>query len=296
MSTTTDISQSYVQGYRSAVELLAQQKGSKLAGTTDVEAVDGEATYWDQVGEVHAEELATRYADTPRMDPKLGRRQLTTTFWVVSSLVTKPDLIRTLDDPTNKYVMAQAASLGRVQDQVLIDAMRGTAYTGKKGETAIALPSTQKVAVASSGLTLAKLLNAMEILDGNDVDPEDRYIAPTAKQMTNLLNTTEVKSSDYNTVKALVRGEIDTFLKFKFVPVNGKRRDGSKIVPLITEGVRAVMCWQKMHVLLGAGQNPNFRITERADKNYAVQAYGSEDVGGTRMQEEGVVEIACLES
>jgi len=296
MATTQDISVSFVQGYRSAVELLAQQKGAKLAGCFDEESMKGEAEFFDQVGVVHAEEADTRYGDTPRMDPTLDRRQLTTAFWRVASLITKRDLIRTLDDPTNKYVIAQANSLGRAQDQVMIDAMRGTAQTGKKGENAIVLPSAQKIAEASTGLTLAKLLNAKEILDGNDVDPEDRYIAPTAKQMTNLLNTTEVKSSDYNTVKALVAGTVDSFLQFTFRPVNGKRKDGTLIVPLITTNIRAVMCWQKMGVMKGIGQNVNFRITERADKDYATQAYGSEDVGGTRMQETHVVEIACREA
>lgn len=292
----TDITNSFIQGYRTAVELLAQQKGAKLTGTTDEDPVQGESVFYDQFGNVHAAEIENRYGDTPRMDPENDRRRLTTVGWDVATLVTKQDLIRTLDDPTNKIVVAQGYSLGRVQDQVKIDAMRGTAYTGKTGTNAVVLPSTQKVVHGSAGLTLAKLLSAKEILDGNDVPPEDRYIAYTAKQATNLLNTTEIKSADYNTVKALVAGAVDTFLQFKFIPVNGLRSDGTKILPLDSGSNRAVMCWQKMGVLFGTGMNPNFQISVRPDKRYATQAYGAMDVGGVRMQEKYVVEIACVET
>jgi len=296
MSTTKDYSVSFIQGYRSAVELLAQQKGSKLAGTTDEEDVKGEAEFIDQVGIVDAEEIDSKYGDTPRMDPELDRRQLTTVGWDVASLITKKQIINTLDDPTNKYVIAQAYSLGRAQDQVRIDAMLGTAYTGKKGENAIVLPSSQKILHASTGLTLAKLLNVVELMDDSDVPDEDRHIAVTAKQMTNLLNTTEVKSIDYNTVRALHDGKIDTFLRMKFHRIDGKRKDKTKIIPLLSAGIRRCVAWQKMGVLFGAGQNIMFDITKRADKRYATQAYGSMDVGATRMQEPFVVEVQCQET
>ena len=38
-----------------------------------------------------------------------------------------------------------------------------------------------------------------------------------SQQVSNLLNTTEVKSADYNSIKALVQGDIDTFMGFKFL-------------------------------------------------------------------------------
>lgn len=298
MTTTvnTDITNTFVQSYKTAVELLAQQKGSKLNGCTDEDPVQGESQFYDQFGNVHAEEIEERYGDTPRMDPENDRRRLTTVGWDVATLITKQDLIRTLDDPTNKIVIAQGYSLGRVQDQVKIDAMRGTAYTGKTGTNAIVLPSAQKIAAASTGLTLAKLLNIKEIMDGNDVPPEDRYIAHTAKQATNLLNTTEIKDADYNTVKALVAGQVDTFLMFKFINLNGKRKDGTNILPLDGNGNRAVMAWQKMGVLFGTGMNPTFQVSVRPDKRYATQAYGAMDLGGVRMQEKYVVECACVET
>ena len=57
-----------------------------------------------------------------------------------------------------------------------------------------------------------------EILDENDTDPEEpRYLLVTAGQLADLLNITSVTSADFNSVKALVQGDVDTFLGFKFI-------------------------------------------------------------------------------
>jgi hypothetical protein len=45
----------------------------------------------------------------------------------------------------------------------------------------------------------------------------------------------------------------------------------------------------------GLGLEPAARITERPDKNYSTQVFYSMSAGATRMQENGVVEIACVE-
>jgi hypothetical protein len=107
-----------------------------------------------------------------------------------------------------------------------------------------------------------------------------------------------VTSSDYNTVKALVQGEIDTFLGFTFVKIDGARIDGTKILPTTTVGgsIRKCIAWQRDCLLIGLGSSPSARITERPDKNYATQVFYSMSIGATRMQEVGVVEIDCQES
>lgn len=132
-------------------------------------------------------------------------------------------------------------------------------------------------------------------MDANDVDAEGRKIAMTAEQLEDLLNLTPIISADYNTVKALVGGAVNTFLGFDVVQVNGLRIDGTKILPFVTGADRAVMCWQMDNVVLGLGAAPSARITERADKNYATQVFFSMSIGATRMQEVAVVEISCLE-
>jgi hypothetical protein len=80
----------------------------------------------------------------------------------------------------------------------------------------------QIIAEAGTGrFTIAKLRQAKEILDLADVDPSlPRHIVVGPKQITDLLGTTEVTSSDFNTVKALASGDINSFLGFNFVVSN----------------------------------------------------------------------------
>jgi hypothetical protein len=205
-----------------------------------------------------------------------------------ADLIDDQDKVRLLADPTSTYSRAAAAAMGRAMDDVIISAALGSAQTGKDGSTSTALPSAQKIAVASSGLTIAKLVSAKEILDSGNVDPSiARHIVCSPKQISDLLNNTTVTSSDYNTVKALAMGEINTFVGFNFHVSNRLNTDGS--------GDRQVIAFASDGIKLAVGKEPAARIDERADKSYATQVYYCQSIGATRMEESKVVEIACSE-
>ena len=109
-----------------------------------------------------------------------------------------------LVDPTSSYARAAAAAIGRAQDDVIISALGGSAKTGKEGSTSTALPAGQKIVHGSGGLTIAKLVSAKKLLDANSVDPSiKRYIVVSPEQIEDLLNSTTVTSSDFNTVNTL---------------------------------------------------------------------------------------------
>jgi hypothetical protein len=137
-------------------------------------------------------------------------------------------------------------------------------------------------------MTLAKLIEAKKILDSNDVDPSiRRYIAVSPAQIESLLNNTTVTSSDYNTVKALVQGEIDTFLGFKFIVSNRLSKEGN---------IRSCFAWAEDGIKLAVGKDVMARIDERSDKSYSTQVYYCATFGATRMEEAKVVQIDCDES
>jgi len=292
---STQVTTAFVQQYGATVQMLAQQKGSKLRSLTRTETVVGKQAFFDQVGATSARRRTTRHSDTPRIETPHSRRRCALEDFDWADLIDQEDKVRLLIDPTSSYVKAAANAMGRAMDEVVVDAMRGTAYTGETGSTTQALGSGQKVAQGGAGLNIAKWINAKKIMDAADVDSEGRHIAMTAEQLEDLLNLTPIISADYNTVKALVGGEIDTFLGFKCWQVNGLRIDGTKILPFVTGADRAVMAWQQDNVVLGLGAEPSARISERADKNYATQVFYSMSIGATRMQEVAVVEISCLE-
>lgn len=292
---STQITTAFVQQYSANVMMLAQQQGSKLRDAVNMEMIVGKQAFFDQVGATAARRRLSRHSDTPQVDTPHARRRCTMEDFDWGDLVDQEDKVRTLIDPTSSYAKAAAWAMGRAIDEVIVDAIRGTSFTGESGSTSVPLPAAQKIAVGAAGLTKAKMISAKKVLDNKDITDEGRFIAVTSEQLEDLLGVTEVVSSDYNVVKALVQGEIDTWLGFKFIRVDGLRIDGTKILPFITGADRAVVAWQRDQVMLGLGKNPQARITERADKNYATQVFYSMTIGATRMQEEGVVEVACLE-
>ena len=278
-----------VKQFGANVEFLVQQKGSRLRDAVRLETgVVGEEAYFDQLAPTTAVKKTTRNADTPLVKSDHRRRRVAMFDYEWADLVDKQDKLKMLIDPENSYAVNAAYALGRAVDDEIIAAFNGTAYTGKTGSTAQALPAAQQIVVSATGLTIAKLREAKEILDLSDVDPEEpRFIVVTPRQITDLLETTEVTSSDFNTVKALVQGQINTFMGFNFITSNRLPLDGSSD--------RLCFAWAMNGLLLAVAQDLVTRIDERSDKSYANQVYTAMGIGSTRMQEDKVVEIACDE-
>lgn len=309
---STEIPVSFVKQFGANVFHLSQQKGSKLRGAVRVESVKGDSRFFDRIGKAAAVVRTTRHGDTPIMDTPHSRRMVTLTDYHYGDMVDDQDKIRTLNDPTNDYAQAAIWSLGRSIDQVIVAAASGNAYGGVAGATPVALPSTQKVAsVASSAgdeLNVQALRRAAKILDQNNVDPsEPRYCAFNAYQKEALLGQTEVTSADFNTVRALVMGEINTFMGFKFIHTE-EIVDQSGSLSFDTtsgavgsgggdaDGYDKVLVWAKMGLLLGVGQDITAEIAKDPGKQFNTRVYAKMGIGGTRMEEEKVVEILCKDS
>ena len=285
---STQITTAFVNQFSANVQMLSQQMGSLLRDAVDTESVNGEKAFFDQVGQAAAVLRTSRHADTPLVDTPHTRRMVTMSDYEYADLIDDSDKVRLLVDPTSTYSRAAAAAMGRAMDDVIISAALGTAKTGKDGSTSTALPAGQKIAVAASGLTIAKLVSAKELLDAASVDPSiPRHIVVSPKQISDLLNNTTVTSSDFNTVKALAQGEINSFVGFQFHVSNRLNTDGS--------GDRQVIAFASDGIKLAVGKEPAARIDERADKSYSTQVYYCQTIGATRMEEEKVVEIACNE-
>jgi hypothetical protein len=180
----------------------------------------------------------------------------------------------------------------------IIEAALGAAYCGNRGEKRVDLPKEQMIGVdyaddmsnpVESGLTLEKLRMARQILDDADVDDgEDQYCVVSSKQISDLLKTTEVTSEDYNTVKALVEGKVNTFMGFTF------KRVSSQLLPL-QNNTRNIFCFAKSGILMATAGDIKTDISVRLDKRMAKQVYASISCGATRMDEKKVVSILVKE-
>ena len=201
---STQVTTAFVNQFSANVGMLSQQMGSLLRGAVDTESVTGEKAFFDQVGEAAAVARTSRHGDTPLVETPHSRRMVSLTTYEWADLIDDADKVRMLIDPTSSYARAAAAAMGRAMDDVIIDALGGTAKTGKEGTTSTAFPSAQKIAHGSAGLTIAKLVTAKKLLDANNVDKSiKRYIVVSPEQIEDLLNSTTVTSADFNTVNTL---------------------------------------------------------------------------------------------
>jgi hypothetical protein len=289
---STQITTAFVEQYSSNVSMLAQQMGSKLRGSVDVESVRGKNAFFDQIGVTAAVARSTRHGATPQVNTPHSRRRVSLADFEWADLVDDLDKVRMLVDPTSSYAKAAAAAMNRSIDDIIIAAMNAAASTGVAGATSTALPSTSKFATTSQadGLTLAKLLSAKHFFDAGDVDPSiKRYIVCGAKQIQDLLNTTEIKNSDFNTVKALAQGDINSFLGFEFIMSNRLAFDATH------SDDRLCFAYTQDAIKLAIGADVKAKISERDDKSYATQVYYSMALGATRMEETKVFQIPCDE-
>ncbi|MGP1395399.1 MAG: phage capsid protein [Inquilinaceae bacterium] len=282
-----EASVAFTEQYKANVTILLQQKGSRLRPAVMHEAITGRHAYVEQIGPVKAQRVTTRHGDSPLISTPHGRRRLTPFDYEWGDLIDDLDKVKMLIDPTSPYAMNAANAMGRGIDEEIITALGGTAYTGEDGTTPVALPAGQKLAEAASGLTVAKLRAARRTLLAANVDPSEQFfLAVTAQQLDDLLADTTVTSADFNTVKALVSGELDTFMGFKFLHTELLPKEAS---------TRRLYAWAKTGVALGVGKDITGRITERPDKRFSTYVYYCMSVGATRLEEQKVVEIACQE-
>jgi hypothetical protein len=285
-----EVNTAFVQQYSTNVGLLLQQRGSKLRECVTMGSYTGKAAKAvEQIGSVTAQKRTSRHSDTPLISTPHDARWVFPTDYEWADLIDDADKLRMLIDPTSPYAQNGAYALGRAMDTDIIDAALGTSKTGENGTTSTAFASAQQIAAGAAGLTVAKLREAKKILLANEVDVENDplYIAVTAKQLDDMLGTTQVTSADYNTVKALVQGQVDTFMGFKFVQTELLGVDGSSD--------RRVIAWAKSGVHCGVWNDISGKVTERADKSYSNQVYVKGTFGATRTEEGKVVEILCSE-
>jgi Phage capsid protein len=292
------IPENFVQQYGNNFRILYQQKLARLRPWCQLEAgIVGQSKSVERLGRAEAYDITSRHADTKFVEVPHSRRWIDLQDKGWAELIDKLDKVRLLADPTAGYSALAMAALNRQTDDIILAAARGNARTNQGLSV---LPSTQKIAVGGSNLTLAKLLATKEILDANEVDDDasmamdgqsaneqtQRVMVVNAKMLTNLYGTTEIKSVDYNLVKALAQGQINTFLGFTFVRSERVAKDG-----VATTGY--AMAWSRSCVALGIGQEMSASVDKRPDKNNAWQVFADMSIGATRLEDEGVVEVAC---
>lgn len=294
------ITNGFVAQYNNNLDHLCQQMGSKLRNYVSVERVKGKTAFFDQIGVSTAAPKGSKnpatvapstapnsyHLGTPVMDTPFDRRKVDLATWNWGDLIDNDDKVRMLIDPTSDVARSGAMAMGRAIDQIILTAATATAYTGETGATSVAFPSTQIVdSGATSVFNLDKLLEIKTLMDSGDVPEEERIIAIQAADLKNLLKETKVTSTDYASVKALVNGQIDTFMGFKFIRVS------DRVWTAAGYNANEAIAFQKSGIKLAIGQDMVSHIDVRNDLCYSTQVYSEMTLGATRMEEAKVVKV-----
>lgn len=299
----TQIPDHYIIQYDTNWQMLLQQLDSRLKERTKLVQANGAAVRFNQMDTTSMSAVTSRNGATINTGIALPTRWAYPTPYDTSNWFDEFDntFLGSVVLPTSETMQAQAAAYGRTADSVLISALLGNATITNTANTpagfglnntttTIALPNTQKVAVnyvggggtpANTGLTIAKLREAKRILDANEAPMEDRILVVSSKEIADLLGTQEVTSNLYNSVRALVDGEVDSFLGFKVVR--------TELLP-VASNVRSCIAYQKQSaVMVDGGRKTYMDILPQ--NRHSLQIRSTAILGATRLQERGVVEI-----
>jgi hypothetical protein len=294
----------FVDQFKANIIMLSQQKPAKLRSVCRMESVTGDTMYVERMGPKDAQLRGARHGETPISDADHSRRKLSMADYIVpADLIDKPDRLKLLIDPQSVYTQNQAFSLNRAIDDVIIAALWGPAYGGHTGATTINFYDTGECRLVNSDgtiedagsdfdddtetpLTIAKLLTCKQLLDDAEVDSDrQRYFLTNPYNMNQLLNTTEVKSADYNTVRALAQGSIDTFMGFKFIQSTRLPADD------VDTGATRSFAFVQDAIVLAIAEEPTVSVSVRNDLCDSTQVFSTLSIGAARVEGPAVVQI-----
>lgn len=307
------ITTAFVEGYKNNIHVLAQQMSPRMFGLGRSEMQSSKTDFYERIGLTDANDVVERHGDTPFNNSPHSRRAVTLKDSDWGDLIDRLDRVRLLINPDDAYVKIAVAAMNRKKDDIFIAAALGTARSGEDGETLVAFPNSQKVVSTNAAGTALAPLNVKTLrkvarkFDEAEVEEfESRYFSFNAAQKEALLGETEVTSSDFNTVRALVQGEINSFMGFNFVrserlPVlataittadfsTGSVEGGAGTIPA---GSDRLIAWTEQGMISSTGMDIYVDIGPRRDKKMSTQVYVQQSVGAVRMEEERVVEVLC---
>lgn len=279
----------YARQYQKTLNLLTQQKGTKLRGTVQVDTdFEGEYKFYNQIGSSSTVEKTTRHQTTPILDPDLQRTRISRREYLHNFVLDENDRIGMALNPMSSYMTTAVYAHGRTMDDRIIEAAYGTRYSGAQGGTSTALGGTQTIASGSVGMTKDKLIEARKKFLANDVDldNEDLFLLIGEEQWEDLQDLTEVVSSDYNTEKTLASGKINTYLGFNIIITTRLDTTGSD---------RICLAYVRSGMQLAIAKDFRAEVDRRKDLNYSWQVWSNQHIGATRMEEKKVVRIDCTE-
>ena len=275
------LSNAFVTLFDAEVKQAYQGKAMLVGAVRARRGVEGSVVKFPKVGKGTAT-LRVPQTDVTPINASFSQVTLTLQDWNAAEYSDIFSQAKVNFDERQELVQVVANAVGRRQDQMIIDALvnSGTSLT-----------VANSIGGSNTNLNMAKLRDAKRLLDKSNVPPDGRHIVIHANNLANLLSETSVTSSDFNSVKALVQGELNTFLGFTF-HVIGDRSEGG--LPIDGSSDRKVFAFHQQAIGYGEG------IAMRTEINYIPEktSWLVNEVfsaNAVAIDAEGIVQITCRE-
>lgn len=216
------ISEAFVEQFDLTLRLKAQQTDSRLSMcVTDRGNITGESFTVNMLGTVdELDEDNTRHGDTVWSDIEHSTPYAMMQDFYKAFPVDKADEPKMLINPSGSYMQRLIQARNLRKDKMIYDAARGSMLL--RDGSSVALPSGQKIAHGSAGMTKAKIIQAKKMFRANEVDEhngEELFMTYNAVMLEDILTDTQLTSADYMAVKMLQEGNIDgKWCGFKWIP------------------------------------------------------------------------------
>ncbi len=294
---SVNIPNHFVDQFSTNIELLLQQKGSKLRGMVRTGSHEGkQASPVNQFGAITAQAPAGRFAPKNRTDAPASRRWVFPQDKEVDQLLDDFDMLRLIEDPKGAYAENASHAIGRAYDDAIITAALGTSNVGQAGAGTEAFDTTNFsvgagfAAAGDVGLTVAKLIEAKRLMRGAEVDIESDPLTLiiSENQEADLLNQVEVVSTDFNAKPVLVDGMLTRFLGFNIIV--------STRLDLVNTDERACIAYARSGMYLGLWRDMQTRVSIRNDlSSEPWDLYTNATYGATRLEQGKVIRILAQE-
>lgn len=290
-----------------------QQEASLLRPFVRIRTgISGSMAAFDVLGGSEAVEITgKRHSETEWVNPQSSRRWAVKRDFNHPVLLDWQDQLEILVDLQMGYARNAAMAMGVKADKLIIEAITGTAATGATGTTTSTLNTAAPdesgpgggniIPVGSGPMTIDKMRRALAVFKTRQVGvrdiqngmPNAFVLVWSARQEEQILSETEATSRDFYDPEVgrrmpLVEGHIPKFMGMNLVL--------SEHLPLDANGNRLVLAWHRDAVGYAVWAEQQLYIDRIPTMNNATGVQMMMSQGGVRIQDAGVLAIACDET
>lgn len=292
---TYSVPEHYVKMYTSNVRAAIARNGGLLRPYVSSGSYKGEKVQVvNFLGPVEFIQRDTPYSDTKLTEVEHTSRWIAGFEYDCAILVDRLDTLKMIYDPTSPYVERMREGAARTYDYIIMAKFFATAKTGKDGTVDTVYKTGNTVVAGGTGFTTAKLRSMRKLMKKKHLDLRTvkPLIAVTGEAIDDLLNETQVTSSDYNAIKTLVDGEVSGFMGFTFLPYEDWNGVG---IPIVST-TRTSPVWLPDGMHFGTWDDLTVRVDNRPDKNNIKQIHATFTAGSTRVEEDKVFGLEWIDT